>query len=124
MQKMRLLALLMITAGGGLIAFGVYIELTVRTQRGSGLKRFFGNIFYSGEIDSYRTMAFHALFYAPALLILGFGMWTLVSWRQRNRQEKQLQQDLMKLKPAARKNLLSRGLSQRKLANELERLKK
>ena len=36
MLKMRLLAILMIISGAAMIAFGIYVELTVRSERGSG----------------------------------------------------------------------------------------
>lgn len=119
MWKLRLLAILLIAGGAGLLAFGIHIEWTLREQRGSGVRRFFANVFYSGDIDHYRSLAFHAMLYAPGLIVFGFGIWALVSWIKRAQHNRLIERELLLLKPAARKELINRGLSGRKLVKEL-----
>ena len=106
-----------------MVAFGIYVELTVRTQRGSGFKRFLGNLFYSNEIDSYRNLAFHFLFFAPALFIFGFGIWLATSWMRNRSDQKVIKEEIGKLKPNQQKALVSQGLSTRRLAKELIKMK-
>ena len=112
----------MIISGAGMVAFGIYVELTVRSQRGTGFKRFLGNLFYSGEIDRYRSLAFHFLFYAPALLLLGFGIWLFASWRRRCRDQQIVREELGKLRPNQQQALIKQGLSTRKLAKALKNI--
>ncbi|TVR42506.1 MAG: hypothetical protein EA402_11610 [Planctomycetota bacterium] len=122
MWKLRLLAILLMAGGAGLIAFAVHIELTLRENRGRGFRRFLGNVFYSGDIDHYRMLVYHSLLFAPGLIISGLGIWAFVSWRKRVRQARIIERGLLELKPAKRKELLQRGLSGRRLARELENL--
>ncbi|MFW5882181.1 MAG: hypothetical protein ACOCVS_00960 [Planctomycetota bacterium] len=67
-----LLAWSLMITGAVLTAYGLLIEIEIRTQIGTGLQRMLAHVFHGGTIRSYRETALLCVVVGPILATVGF----------------------------------------------------
>lgn len=67
-----ILGIMLLLAGAATTAYGVMVELQVRSDVGTGLRRWLAQRFYASQIDAWRSLSDQAVILGPALIILAY----------------------------------------------------
>lgn len=87
-MKWRLFSLALMVIGIAMLAFGIYIEVQVRQQKGEGFFSWISHVFAHDEIEAWRNWTFHLLVIGPGVLVVGIGLWFFLNWVHRSRKHK------------------------------------
>jgi hypothetical protein len=118
-MRWRLFAVLCMLTGLALLAFGIWIEIEVRRQKGSGLWNWLAHVFYTSDIERYRGWSFHLLAIGPGVLVLGIGVWAWLSWRAHSKQMRAAEKALDTLGPRASRRAIESALGSTKVRKAL-----